>query len=115
MPAGEWRGPRRPEYSAADPELMRGVIGQVYDGVVLTTRNRKSATGFALEAHRRTGTCRASARAQAWELARYRAYQTCLAGQTLGKTFGQAVAFLTLIGANAASRTDAAKSLRSRP
>lgn len=44
-------------------------------------------------------------RAQAWELARYRAYQACLAGHTIGKTFGQAAAFLTLIGANATSST----------
>ena len=49
-------------------------------------------------------------RAQAWELARYRAYQACLAGHTIGKTFGQAVAFLTLTGANAASGTDTTKS-----
>jgi hypothetical protein len=48
MPAGEWRGPRRREYSTADPELMREVIGQVYDGVVLTAGNRNSTTGFAL-------------------------------------------------------------------
>ena len=48
MTAGEWRGPQRREYSATDPELMREVIGQAYDGVVLTTRNGKSATGFAL-------------------------------------------------------------------
>jgi anti-anti-sigma factor len=40
-------------------------------------------------------------RAQSWELARYRAYQACLAGNTVGKTFGVAVTFLTLIGANA--------------
>ena len=33
MPAGEWRGPQRREFSAADPELMRWVIGQVYGGV----------------------------------------------------------------------------------
>ena len=48
MTAGEWRGPQRREYSTTDPELMREVIGQVYGGVVLTTRNRNSATGFAL-------------------------------------------------------------------
>ena len=48
--AGEWRGPQRREYSATDPELMREVIGQAYDGVVLTTRNGKSATGFAPDA-----------------------------------------------------------------
>jgi hypothetical protein len=49
-------------------------------------------------------------RAQAWELARYRAYQACLAGHTIGQTLGQAVAFLTLTGANATSSTDTTKS-----
>lgn len=48
MTAGEWRGPQRREYSTTDPELMREVIGQVYRGAVLTTRNRNSTTGFAL-------------------------------------------------------------------
>jgi len=47
-----------------------------------------------------------SPRAQSWELARYRAYQGCLAGHTIGKTFGHAVTFLALTGANAASSTD---------
>lgn len=40
-------------------------------------------------------------RARAWELARYRAYQACLAGHAIGKTFGQAATFLTHVGANA--------------
>jgi anti-sigma B factor antagonist len=42
-------------------------------------------------------------RAQQWELARHRAYQARLAGRTIGHTFGQAVTFLTLTGADAAS------------
>jgi hypothetical protein len=46
------------------------------------------------------------ARAQAWERARYRAYQARLAGRTIGKTFAEAVTFLTLTGADAASSTD---------
>ena len=45
-------------------------------------------------------------RAQAWELARYRAYQARLAGHTIGKTFGRAVTFLTITGANAAASSD---------
>ena len=45
-------------------------------------------------------------RAQAWETARHRAYQARLAGHAIGETFGQAVTFLTLTGANAASSTD---------
>ena len=48
MTAGEWQGPQRREYSATDLELMSEVIGQVYGGAVLTTRNRNSTTGFAL-------------------------------------------------------------------
>jgi len=44
---------------------------------------------------------------QAWEMARYRAYQTHLAGHTIGETFGRAVAFLSLTGANAATITAA--------
>jgi len=46
--AGEWRGPQQREYSTTDPELMREVIGQVYGGAVLTTRNGNSTTRFAL-------------------------------------------------------------------
>jgi hypothetical protein len=42
-------------------------------------------------------------RGQAWELARYRAYQAHLAGHTIGETVGRAVTFLTLTGANTAS------------
>jgi len=42
-------------------------------------------------------------RGQAWEMARYRAYQAELAGHTIGETFRQAVTFLTLTGATAAS------------
>jgi hypothetical protein len=42
---------------------------------------------------------------QAWEMARYRAYQAELAGRTIGETFRRAVTFLTLTGADAASTT----------
>ena len=48
-------------------------------------------------------------RAQGWELARYRAYQARLAGHTTGEIFGQAVTFLTLTGAQAASATGASR------
>jgi AraC-like DNA-binding protein len=47
MPATEWRGPQRREYSSTDPVFMREVIGQVYDGVVMAARDR-SSTRFAL-------------------------------------------------------------------
>ena len=46
-----------------------------------------------------------SPRGQAWEVARYRAYQAELASRTIGETFRRAVTFLTLTGADAASTT----------
>ena len=48
-----------------------------------------------------------SPRGQAWEMARYSAYQIYLVGHTMGETFGRVVPFLTLTSANAASITDA--------
>jgi hypothetical protein len=43
---------------------------------------------------------------RAWELARYRAYQRCLADQTIGCTFGRAASFLNRTAANALSIVD---------
>lgn len=45
---------------------------------------------------------RLAPRGQAWEMSRYRAYQTHLAGYTIGATIGRVVTFVTLTGANAA-------------
>ncbi len=42
-------------------------------------------------------------RGQAWEMARYRAYEAQLAGHTIGEIFARAVAFLKLTAANATS------------
>jgi anti-sigma B factor antagonist len=44
-------------------------------------------------------------RAQAWEQARYRAYQARLAGHTIGQTFSQAATFLTITAADTAPAT----------
>ncbi len=44
-------------------------------------------------------------RGQAWETTRYQAYQTHLAGQTIGETFGRTAAFLTLAATEALSIT----------
>jgi anti-sigma B factor antagonist len=51
-------------------------------------------------------------RAQAWERIRYRAYQARLAGHAIGATFGEAVAFLTLTGADVAASQPAAQATR---
>lgn len=45
-------------------------------------------------------------RGQAWEMARYRAYQAQLAGHTIGETFERATEFLKLATANAPSIVD---------
>jgi anti-anti-sigma factor len=54
-------------------------------------------------------------RAQAWELTRHRAYQACLAGHTIGTTFGHAVTFLALTGTDAASTSGAQPPIASPP
>ena len=46
-------------------------------------------------------------RGQAWEMTRYRAYQTHLAGYSIGETFGRAAEFLKLAAAHASPITDA--------
>jgi hypothetical protein len=46
-------------------------------------------------------------RGQAWEMTRYQAYQTQLAGHTIGETFGRAAEFLKLAAADEPSITDA--------
>lgn len=45
-------------------------------------------------------------RGQTWEMARYRAYCSHLAGHTIGETFERAATFLTHTGANAAFAAD---------
>ena len=62
------------------------------------------ATGGSPAGH---GSQSANRRLPGFRLARrYRAYQASLAGCTIGETLGQAVTFLTLTGATAASTTD---------
>jgi anti-sigma B factor antagonist len=51
-------------------------------------------------------------RAQAWEQARYRAYQAHLAGHTIGQTFSQAVTFLTPTAAATNTRQHTTQSPR---
>ena len=46
-----------------------------------------------------------SARGQAWEMTRYRAYQAQLAGHTIGETFSRAAAFLSLTATKTAAIT----------
>jgi hypothetical protein len=46
---------------------------------------------------------------QAWEIARYRAYQAHLAGHTTGTTFARAVAFLDLVSAQTGPLAEAGR------
>jgi hypothetical protein len=48
-----------------------------------------------------------SARARAWEMTRYRAYQAQLAGHIIGEVFGRTAGFLKLAAADATSIADA--------
>ena len=45
-------------------------------------------------------------RGQAWEMTRYRAYESQLAGRTIGEIFERAAAFLKLAAAKSTSGTD---------
>jgi hypothetical protein len=47
-----------------------------------------------------------SPRGQAWEMARYHAYQARLAGHTVGEVFGRAAAFLKVAAATATPATE---------
>ncbi len=47
-----------------------------------------------------------SPRGQAWEMARYRAYQARLAGHTVGEVFGRAATFLKVAAATATPATE---------
>jgi hypothetical protein len=60
-------------------------------------------TGWAWKSSPEPPPGRLPPRAQAWEMTRFRAYQGHLASHTIGETFGRAVTFLRLTGANAAS------------
>jgi hypothetical protein len=51
-------------------------------------------------------------RGRAWERARYRAYQDCLAGHRVGETFERAAEFLTLASAGPPGRATAAQAVR---
>ncbi len=60
-------------------------------------------TGWTWKPVPQPGLAPLSPRGQAWEMARYRAYQAQLAGHTVGEIFRQTVPFLELTAADAAS------------
>jgi hypothetical protein len=55
------------------------------------------------------------ARGQAWEMTRYRAYESQLAGHTIGEVFGRAAAFLKVTAAKAATETSVVPGVVSSP
>ncbi len=63
-------------------------------------------TGWTWKSVPRPALASLAPRAQAWETTRYQAYQTRLAGHTIGEIFERAVAFLNLTAAKAASTPD---------
>jgi anti-anti-sigma factor len=75
--------------------ISRGTgLGQAVDTFTGTSR----VTGWAWKPVRRPAPAELPPRAQAWELARHRAYLAVLAGRTIGETIGKAVTFLSLAG-----------------
>jgi len=81
-------------------------LGEVINTVSPNADNRR-ITGWRWKRVPEPALAWLPARGQAWEKARYRAYQAHLAGLTIGETLGRAVAFLSLTGANATSITAA--------
>lgn len=79
--------------------MSRAWLGEVIESGVGSTR----ITGWTWKPVPEPPLAWLPSSAQAWELARYRAYQARLAGRAIGKTFCQAVTFLTLTGASATS------------
>jgi anti-sigma B factor antagonist len=111
---------------AAEAPAQRAVIEQTLAGLrfVRNGMGRDGGLGDVIETggmgagnRRITGWCWKSLpepalgsfppRGQAWEMARYLAYQACLAGHTIGETFGRVVTLLKQTSANAALITDA--------
>jgi hypothetical protein len=81
-------------------------LGEVINTVSPNADNRR-ITGWRWKRVPEPALAWLPARGQAWEKARYRAYQAHVAGHTIGETLGRAVAFLSLTGANATSITAA--------
>ena len=97
------------EETLAGLRFVRNQIGrgEPLGEAIDTSAGSRRITGWTWKPVSEPAVAGLAPRAQAWELARYRAYQARLAGHTIGKTFGQAVTFLTLTGADAASVTKA--------
>ncbi len=79
-------------------------LGEVIEAGGMGAGNRR-ITGWTWKGVPESALAPLPPRGQAWEMARYRAYQAHLAGHTIGQTLGRAVTFLTLTGTNAASTT----------
>jgi anti-sigma B factor antagonist len=101
---------RRAEATLAGLRFVRNRIGGGggLDGLVrgepMGTGHGR-ITGWTWQPAQQPAPGRLRPRGQAWEMARYRAYQAQLARGTIGETFRRAVPFLTFTGANVASAT----------
>lgn len=84
-----------------------GGLGEVIDTSRAGSTASRRITGWRWKRIESPALASLPARGQAWERARHRAYQACLADRTIGQTFGRVVASLMLVGADAASITAA--------
>jgi hypothetical protein len=99
---------RRTEQSLAGLRFARNWIGRgagLDELIDSEGPARGGVPGWAWKSAPRPELGHLLSRGQAWEMARYRAYQAELAGRTVGETFRRAVTFLTLTSADAASTT----------
>ena len=80
-------------------------LAEVIDTVGAGADNRR-ITGWRWKRVPEPALASLAPRRQAWEMARYRAYQAHLVGHTIAQTFEPPVTFLTLTGANAAPFTN---------
>jgi len=79
-------------------------LGEVIETGGMGPANRR-ITGWTWKGVPESALASLPPREEAWERARYQAYQAHLTGQTIAQTLGLAVTFLTLAGANATSTT----------
>jgi hypothetical protein len=96
------------EQTLAGLRFVRNLISRQagLDEVIAIGTGTRRITGWAWKPLGEPALAWLPPRAQAWELTRYRAYHACLAGRTIGATFGGPVTFLARAGAGAVSMSE---------
>lgn len=98
------------EQTLAGLRFVRNWMGREgWAGAIIETGGPRAGnrriTGWTWNRIPEPALARVTPRGQAWEMSRYRAYQACLAGHTIGTTIGRAVTFVALTASSAAALT----------